>query len=352
MIEMFPFYDEKKQISNTDSIITRAPECNICLKQKKLSGCQTSQEGFSQCSKGYTRYKSPNSNYITFFGLKIQGHYNPLICKKNYKDRDVHILKKEKFLSTLAEIEKLNREKVLFKRFLHDLGQYTGGLVNLLPSRRDLESGRDHITNKELKSIVAFANAIVFFRKFNSNSLLKGESFGEKYIVFSPFQLFDKFRLCFHTDDININLSSKGKSRSEYKVECLEGFELIVLNLISNAVKYLPKKRCRDINITFDKTDKEINIKISSYGPPVMEEEVPKLGKLHFRSTSANSYGISGDGIGLNMITEYTEKAGLTVNYSSNSKQTISDGKHEYWLFQSLISIPVSFIKKTSKTIN
>lgn len=95
----------------------------------------------------------------------------------------------------------------------------------------------------------------------------------------------------------------------------------ILNNLLSNAIKYSPEKSTINLNISQDKENAVIEITDPGIGIPL--EEQKHLFLRFFRAK--NAANIEGTGLGLNIVKQYTELMGGTIQFKSeiNSGTTV-----------------------------
>ena len=87
----------------------------------------------------------------------------------------------------------------------------------------------------------------------------------------------------------------------------------VMTNLLSNAVKYSPDAKRVDVTAVED--DHSLHIHVRDYGVGIPEEELPKLSQQFFRAST--STGISGTGIGLNLVRAFIDMHGGSMTVSS-----------------------------------
>ena len=167
--------------------------------------------------------------------------------------------------------------------------------------------------------------------------------------IFEPFPLFYKYRLCFECRDVKIEVEDLNQDPGTHEHERIEGpvgFEFVVLNLISNAVKYLPQTdpRYRKIRIVLKKDSVGLSIEVSSWGPKVDEFEISFLGERGFCAKDAQRADSSGQGLGLSRIVGYVKRAGFQIRFNSD-ENTIICGRIPYSQFKVSILIPLIFCK-------
>lgn len=87
----------------------------------------------------------------------------------------------------------------------------------------------------------------------------------------------------------------------------------VLLNLLSNASKYSPEQS--EINLTISKKQESVLIQIKDQGIGIPAEEQSHLFQRFFRAT--NAVNIEGTGLGLNIVKNYTELMGGTIEFKS-----------------------------------
>jgi PAS domain S-box-containing protein len=87
----------------------------------------------------------------------------------------------------------------------------------------------------------------------------------------------------------------------------------ILLNLISNAIKFSPENKNIDVHSTI--SDKQITIKVTDYGIGIPKEEQAHLFERFFRAKNVTN--IQGTGLGLNIVGKYLEAMNGKINFVS-----------------------------------
>ncbi|WP_452229136.1 sensor histidine kinase [Lacinutrix sp. MEBiC02404] len=90
-------------------------------------------------------------------------------------------------------------------------------------------------------------------------------------------------------------------------------FKHILYNLISNAIKY--SERDQEINIKIAIKKELISIEISDHGIGIPIEDQNNMFQRFYRANNASN--IEGTGLGLNIVKQYTELMGGTINFKS-----------------------------------
>ncbi|WP_317897605.1 PAS domain-containing sensor histidine kinase [Aurantibacillus circumpalustris] len=87
----------------------------------------------------------------------------------------------------------------------------------------------------------------------------------------------------------------------------------ILLNLISNAIKFSPENKSILINVEVD--PKTVKIEVSDKGMGIPKEEQEHLFERFFRAKNATN--IQGTGLGLNIVVKYLESMNGTIEFKS-----------------------------------
>ncbi|MCB9174049.1 MAG: PAS domain-containing protein [Flavobacteriales bacterium] len=120
---------------------------------------------------------------------------------------------------------------------------------------------------------------------------------------------------CICKDKQKINYKHKGKKLVWMDNQILRS---ILTNLLSNAIKYSEK----DINLTTEVTNENLNLVVEDKGIGIPKIEQKKLFEKFFRASNTNS--IQGTGLGLNIVKRYTELLQGTIEVlSTEGKGTL-----------------------------
>jgi signal transduction histidine kinase len=109
------------------------------------------------------------------------------------------------------------------------------------------------------------------------------------------FRKFDKAKRILAEEAKNraVDLRLTGESRTY--IEALPIFELLPFVILENAIKYSPREQ--DVQINFDNINGRELVTVSSVGPDVANEELPRLFDKGFRGALTKS--MPGEGLGL-----------------------------------------------------
>ena len=95
-----------------------------------------------------------------------------------------------------------------------------------------------------------------------------------------------------------------------------DGIERVILNIISNAVKYTPDGGKIDIYIGFVHNDAYVKIKDTGIGIP--KDDVEKVFERFYRVEKARSRKMGGTGLGLSIAKEIIEQNKGTIKINSD----------------------------------
>jgi signal transduction histidine kinase len=91
----------------------------------------------------------------------------------------------------------------------------------------------------------------------------------------------------------------------------------ILLNLVSNAIKYSPENSV--INFNIDEDEQFVIIAVSDQGIGIPEEEQKNLFERFFRAK--NAHNIEGTGLGLNIVKQYVELMDGSIHFTSEENK-------------------------------
>ena len=86
-----------------------------------------------------------------------------------------------------------------------------------------------------------------------------------------------------------------------------QGYQLVVSNLVSNAVKYT---EAGGVTVRLEQSDGWATLTVSDTGIGIPQEDIPQMFREFFRASNAKSAGIKGTGVGLAGAKEIVERFG------------------------------------------
>lgn len=280
----------------------------------------------------------------TYYGLKIleEGEWKHRKKIKDIRTRITFSLPQIKRLLCFLNLKESRINEA--RRFLHDLGQYISSIQNLLPyvvpkyseGRRTASPAMMSVSS--LRSIHAMVMALGCLKDYLFRTNVK-----RRRREFSLYQLFDKYRYCFYDVCPKVNMIKEENGFYDL-ISSYEGFEFVVLNLLNNAVKYLPvDDTYRTIDVVFSHVKKGAVIKVVSLGVVVDKDDLTRLGTRWFRGRRARASGVQGEGLGLYAIKEYMKQSGFGIKFKSSGEIVESHGV-EYRDFTVEIFIPKCYM--------
>ncbi len=93
--------------------------------------------------------------------------------------------------------------------------------------------------------------------------------------------------------------------------------EILLENIISNAITYSHKNTSIDIRSTIDKPNNSANISITDHGIGIEKKELPNIFNEYFYSPRASLHNSSSSGIGLSIVKTAAENNKLQINVDS-----------------------------------
>jgi signal transduction histidine kinase len=91
----------------------------------------------------------------------------------------------------------------------------------------------------------------------------------------------------------------------------------IIMNLISNAIKFSPEHS--DISISTAVSEHQIEIRVSDKGIGISNEDQEHLMERFFRGSNANN--IQGTGLGLHIVSKYVDRMNGRIRYETELNQ-------------------------------
>lgn len=98
----------------------------------------------------------------------------------------------------------------------------------------------------------------------------------------------------------------------------LQGYHLIISNLVSNAVKYTP---AGSVRVSLRTNQQWAVLQVEDTGMGIPEDDIPKLFTEFFRASNARSSKIKGSGVGLAGVKELVERFGGEMELASQENQ-------------------------------
>jgi two-component system, OmpR family, phosphate regulon sensor histidine kinase PhoR len=126
--------------------------------------------------------------------------------------------------------------------------------------------------------------------------------------------LIDSFELQLKKSDIKLSLKS-GYEKSHYVYADREKIEQVLINLISNAIKY--GKKDGFIHISFHEMGENLLIEVTDNGIGIEKEHLPRLFERFYRVDKSRSRTQGGTGLGLAIVKHIIEAHDQNINVRS-----------------------------------
>ncbi|HEY9196724.1 MAG TPA: CHASE3 domain-containing protein [Mucilaginibacter sp.] len=214
----------------------------------------------------------------------------------------------------IEEMKQLQQQKDDFINIVsHELKT---PLTSLKSTIQLLESMKEKLTPEKLEGLIERAGKSVNRITFLVEDLLYIGKLnqGQLELNISTFKLMDMIReSCSH-----IRISGEFQITFTGDEELLvtadaERIEQVILNFVSNAIKYAPLSRSIHVNVTDDEV---VRVSVTDYGPGIAKDKLPFLFKRYYRVHAGGSQ-YSGLGIGLYISSEIIKRHGGEIGVDS-----------------------------------
>ncbi|WP_051119737.1 ATP-binding protein [Gillisia sp. CAL575] len=232
----------------------------------------------------------------------------------------------QSWVTATTEIHKIKEEELRKENFLkmvsHELKtpvtsikgyvQLLLSMIKLYPDLQNtkipLESSLSRIDNQVTRLIrliselldlskVKDEQLILMKSKFNLNSLI--DEAVKDIKIFSP----------------ESNIKVEHTFFAEVEAD-RDRIEQVVINLVTNAIKYSPDNKNIEVK-TWEDKDGKIAVGIKDYGLGIEQKEIQKIFKRFYRISDKNEETFSGFGIGLFLVNEIIERHNGSINVIS-----------------------------------
>ncbi|MDD4582938.1 MAG: two-component regulator propeller domain-containing protein [Eubacteriales bacterium] len=179
-----------------------------------------------------------------------------------------------------------------------------------LPSSIKPEMKRIRFDADSLKDL---SSELILFEKFQQNALRLSVSRVDIFPIMNS--IYKSFQSLAESRQINFNF--KYPDNPLFLWIDVSAFKKIIINLVSNALKYTPKEGNIDIIVYNDKN--EVKIQVIDTGSGISVEEQEKIFKRYYQSThdGRTSFSQSGSGIGLTLVKHLVEMHKGTISVNS-----------------------------------
>ncbi|MGY0217596.1 sensor histidine kinase [Endozoicomonadaceae bacterium StTr2] len=301
------------------------PTCESCSKRK----CAQSNTLKYICHEGLVSYsRITGDTKITVFGFSEKKQLKKTKYKSFPLESYSQWISKVITLNNLIETESLKRTSETLHLF-HDPIKWaeqikisSEKLIERIPGATFKDKFND--ANNEIKAI--YKSSKLLTDSFNMLEVYfnpESASFG-KSTKTNIYRLFDKVQsIIYFSEGRSRNKRFYLKGTSHREIFLYESFPIIALSLIHNALKY---SQGRDIEININDTVNGVEVRVSSIGPVISDNEIEKIFEKSFRGKHAKKLHHDGMGIGLYVAGCVAKEHGFEIkakstplNYTNNN---------------------------------
>lgn len=248
---------------------------------------------------------------------------------KNYKKAlrlEIKKLKEEK------DYLKENNEKLsgIMTSTMHEIREFSAVITNKcfsLTNQNDLKKG-----HKDLVDNIFFMSGMLSARLNFTEIEINPRTINNQVSLLSGiYKKFDKTRylLAHLANERNTKFEFDGTSHMEMKLK--QSFEMVPFVILQNAVKYTPPGYTIDVKFE-EKYEDMLEVSISSYGPPVEENELSHLFERGFRGQNALDF--SGQGLGMHLAKRICDLHAISLSVEQGEWLPIEIGgkKHRQFI--------------------
>jgi signal transduction histidine kinase/ligand-binding sensor domain-containing protein/DNA-binding response OmpR family regulator len=241
----------------------------------------------------------------------------------HYKSRQAALLYEVKITHYQAEKEKEIQERKLafFTNVAHEFRSPLTLIVNPI---KDFIGGKEKLTDPSQLNIV-YRNAKRLLSLVDQLLLFTRTESMEDELTIAELNC---AALC---EDVFLCFVQQAKSKNiSYELDCeqkeisifgdREKIEIILFNLISNALKFAPEGGY--VKISVKESGNDVGVKISNNGPEIPAEAGAKLFTKFYQVKKEDSALRSGFGIGLYLVKSFVERHSGQIRYDSTPAET------------------------------
>ncbi|WP_305816286.1 sensor histidine kinase [Photobacterium leiognathi] len=151
---------------------------------------------------------------------------------------------------------------------------------------------------------------------------------------------FDKARRMLNSlsREKKVKVSLEGDKEVRRVFEAYTIIDILPYLLLDNAVKYSPENMTVDVEFTY--FDNITEVKVSSFGPTVLKDELDKLTSKHYRGENAQMMETCvGRGLGLYFVSYICDLHGINFEIKSGEETMRLDGI-PHSIFEVTLSVP------------
>ena len=226
----------------------------------------------------------------------------------NYRKQSRKIEKLQDRITTLEKNNcALQSELASWMNLKHEAAKLNSSILSLSEELNSIISNLNENSKKEIIELKKISDL--------STTIIHTASIIDSRIVYSDLELnsslinkqprftstlykkFDKARYVLYKTANEKKIKIDFKNNSSYSIQAIKAFDCVPFIILDNAIKYSPRNNF--IEVQFNEGQHDLEIIISSIGPKVEKENLPKLLDRGFRAPNTEKLGVAGEGLGL-----------------------------------------------------
>jgi signal transduction histidine kinase len=228
-------------------------------------------------------------------------------------------LNKQELEKSLVALEKKNAALERFAYIAaHDLKSPLANISGLTDLLTDSYNGRIDDESKEIINLIKSSSEILrgmidSLLEFSKSNVIEKENNTEISVALLHEEISALFAFqnnCNITFKANVDLLNVNKS----------AIEQILINLISNAIKYNDKENI-EIQINIEELTNEYQISVSDNGPGILKKHQETIFEIFEVIAPIDRFGVKGNGIGLATVKKIVEALEGTISVESELGQ-------------------------------
>lgn len=207
----------------------------------------------------------------------------------------------------------------------------------------NVESNSDksllELIDRNARNLLGLVNQLLDFRKLELHGMRYNPSFGD--IITFLDGVLASFEEGFKKKNIDfVFIHEVDQFMTDFDKD---KFEKVIMNLLSNALKFTPEKGNVTVKFVVDENEDMVHVSVKDTGVGIRKDDIDKIFVRFFQSENNIKLGLSGSGIGLNLAREMVQLHNGTIRVESE------EGAGANFI----VSLPVDRFKvKTEEGIN
>ena len=243
------------------------------------------------------------------------------ISEGNFDDRVKEVTGTREIIELTGAInalaENLGKQETLRKRLTADVAhELRTPLANL---QSHLEAMIDGIWEPDIERLESCHDEVIRLSKIVSDLETLAHYDGENMVLhkerFDISELIKKTLLNFEKEFRNKNITLTTDMQAQYLVADRDKIVQIIVNILSNALKYTNEGGRIAVTVTGDV--KNVCISIKDNGNGIAQENLPFIFERFYRADKSRSRTTGGSGIGLTIVKSLVEAHGGTISVDS-----------------------------------